>query len=246
MKNKLSIMKKLLSILFIFITVSSFAQWETITGNGNVKKETREVAGFEGVALSGNMNVQLAYGNSNTITVEGDENLLPYIETRVEDGVLQVRTKNKTGIKSKNKLMVYVSLTKITELRVSGSGNITGNGDFSNDGKTDIAVSGSGNINVGINSFNETRIAISGSGNVTLKGKSTNNIDATISGSGNIDCSDVACNDVFAHVSGSGNIKVYANKSIDAKVSGSGNIYYKGSATNLNIKSSGSGKIIKA
>ncbi len=239
-------MKKLLSILFIFVTVSSFAQWETITGNGNVKKETREVAGFEGVALSGNMNVQLAYGNSNTIMVEGDENLLPYIETRVEDGVLQVRTKNKTGIKSKNKLMVYVSLTKLTELRVSGSGNITGNGDFSNDGKTNIAVSGSGNINVGINSFNETRIAISGSGNVTLKGKSTNNIDATISGSGNIDCSDVACNDVFAHVSGSGNIKVYANKSIDAKVSGSGNIYYKGSATNLNIKSSGSGKIIKA
>lgn len=239
-------MKKLLLTLFTFITVCSFAQWETITGNGNIKKETREVAGINGISLSGNMNVQLSYGSSNSITVEGDENLLPYIETKVEDGVLQVKTKNKTGLKSKNKLMVYVSLTKVTELRVSGSGNITGSGDFSNDGKTNISVSGSGNINVGMNSFNETRIAISGSGNVTLKGKSTNNIDATISGSGNIDCSDVVCNDVFAHVSGSGNIKVYANKSIDAKVSGSGNIYYKGSATNLNIKSSGSGKIIKA
>ncbi len=239
-------MKKLLLSLFSFITVCSFAQWETITGNGNIKKETREVAGINGVSLSGNMNVRLSYGSSNTITVEGDENLLPYIETKVEDGILHVKTKNKTGLKTKNKLMVYVSLTKVTELRVSGSGNITGSGDFSNDGKTNISVSGSGNINVGMNSFNETRIAISGSGNVTLKGKSTNNIDATISGSGNIDCSDVASNDVFAHVSGSGNIKVYANKSIDAKVSGSGNIYYKGSATNLNIKSSGSGKIIKA
>jgi len=239
-------MEKLLLILFSFISVCSFAQWQTITGNGDVKKETREVSGFTGVALSGSMNVRLSYGSSNSITVEGDENILPYIETRVEDGVLQVKTKNRTGFKTKNKVIVYVSLTKLTALRVSGSGDITGDGDFSNDGKTDIAVSGSGNINVGINSFNETRIAISGSGNVTLKGKSTNNIDATISGSGNIDCSDVACNDVFAHVSGSGNIKVYANKSIDAKVSGSGNIYYKGSATNLNIKSSGSGKIIKA
>ncbi|WP_018613269.1 head GIN domain-containing protein [Segetibacter koreensis] len=239
-------MKKLLLSLFTFITVCSFAQWETITGNGNVKKETREVTGFTGVALSGNMNVQLAYGTSNTITVEGDENLLPYIETKVQDGVLQVKTKNRTGLKTKSKLMVYVSLTKVTELKVSGSGNITGNGEFTNDGKTNIAVSGSGNINVGMNSFNETKIAVSGSGNVTLKGKSTNNIDATISGSGNIDCSDVACNDVFAHVSGSGNIKVYANRSIDAKVSGSGNIYYKGSATNINLKSSGSGKIIKS
>lgn len=238
-------MKNLLFTLFAFTSVCSFAQWETITGNGNVKKETREVSGFTGVALSGNMNVQLAYGASNSITVQGDENLLPYIETKVEDGVLQVKSKNKTGLKSKNKLMVYVSLTKLSSLRVSGSGNITGTGDFSNDGKTDISVSGSGNINVVMNSFNETNIAVSGSGNVTLKGKSTNNIDATISGSGNIDCSGVASNDVSAHVSGSGNIKVFANKSIDAKVSGSGNIYYKGSATNINLKSSGSGKIIK-
>jgi hypothetical protein len=239
-------MKKALFTLFTFISICSFAQLETITGNGNVKKETREVKGFTGVALSGNINVELAYGNSNSITVEGDENLLPYIETNVEGGVLKVKRMNKIReFKTRNKLIVYVSLTKLTELKVSGSGNITGNGDFSNDGKTDIALSGSGNINVGMNSFNETSIAISGSGNVTLKGKSTDNIEATISGSGNIDCSDVACNDVSAHVSGSGNIRVFANKSIDAKVSGSGSIYYKGSATNINLKSSGSGKIIK-
>lgn len=238
-------MKKALFTLFTFISVCSFAQWGKVTGNGNMKKETREVSGFTGIALSGNMNVQLSYGSLNSITVEGDENVLPYIETNVEDGVLQVRTKNKTSINTRNKLMVYVSLTKLTELKVSGSGNITGNGDFSNDGKTNIALSGSGNINVGMNSFNETAIAISGSGNVTLKGKSTNKIEAAISGSGNIDCSDIVCNDVSAHVSGSGNIKVFANKSIDAKVSGSGSIYYKGSATNINLKSSGSGKIIK-
>ena len=239
-------MKKLLLSLFTFISVCSFAQWQTITGNGNVNKETREVKNFTGVALSGNMNVELAYGNSNSITLEGDENLLPYIETKVEDGILVVRTKNKTGLKTRNKLMVYVSLTKLSDLRVSGSGNITGTGNFNNDGKTTVAVSGSGNIDVEMDSFSETKIAISGSGNVRLKGKSTNNIEAAISGSGSIDCSEMACNDVFAHVSGSGNIKVFANKSIDARVSGSGNIYYKGSATNINLKSSGSGKIIKA
>lgn len=239
-------MKILFLAVLALISISSFAQWETIKGNGNIKKETREVSSFTGVSLSGSMNVELAYGNANTITLEGDENILPYIETKVEGGVLRIRSKNKTGFKTKSKLMVYVSLTKLTELRVSGSGNIIGSGDFSNDGKTDIAVSGSGNINVGMNSFSETKISISGSGNVSLKGKSTNNIDATVSGSGNIDCSDIECNDVFAHVSGSGNIKVFVNKSIDAKVSGSGNIYYRGSATNINLKASGSGKIIKA
>lgn len=239
-------MKKLLFVLFAFTTVCSFAQQEKINGDGNVKKESRQVNDFTGVLVSGSINVDLSYGNSNSISVEADENLLPYIETVVENGNLVVKTKDKVAIRSKNKMVVHASLTKLTRLRVSGSGNITGNGDFSNDSKTEIAVSGSGNINIGINSFNETKINISGSGNVTLRGRSTNNIDATISGSGNIDCSEVSCNDVFAHVSGSGNIKVYANRSIDARVSGSGNIYYKGSATKINLKSAGSGKIIKA
>lgn len=239
-------MKNVLIACIVIITLCSFGSWETITGNGNVKKETREVSDYTGVSLAGSMNVQMAYGNSNSITVEADENLLPFIETVVQGGKLLVKTKDKVSLKSKNKLVVYVTLTKVTDLTVSGSGNITGSGDFTNDSRTNLAVSGSGNINVGMNWFNETKITISGSGNVTLKGKSTNNIDASISGSGNIDCSDVACNDVFAKVMGSGNIKVYANKSIDAKVTGSGNIYYRGSATNLQLKSLGSGKIIKA
>lgn len=239
-------MKKLLLVLCTFTAFCSFAQLQRIEGDGNVKKETRQVSNFTGVLVSGNVSVELAYGDLKNITVEADENLLPYIETVVENGNLVVKTKDRVNIKSKNKLVVRASITRVERLRVSGSGNISGNGDFSNDSRTDIAVSGSGNINVGINSFNETKINISGSGNVILRGKSTKNINATISGSGNIDCAQIIANDVFAHVSGSGNIKVYANKSIDAKVSGSGNIYYKGSATNINLKSSGSGKVIKA
>jgi hypothetical protein len=238
-------MKKMFFSLFTLIAIGGFAQFQKITGDGNLTKETREVGTYTGVMVAGSVNVEVSYGDSKSITIEGDENVLPYIETMVENGNLVIKTKDKVGITSKHKIIVYASLTTVKRLRVSGSGNITGNGEFSNDSRTDIAVSGSGNINMGINSFASTKINISGSGNVTLKGRSTNNIDAGVSGSGNIDCSEVSCNDVFAHVSGSGNIKVYANKSIDAKVSGRGNIYYKGAATTINLKSSGSGKIIK-
>lgn len=238
-------MKKIFCVVFAFITVCSFAQQEKIVGDGNVKKEARPLGNFTGVLVSGNINVELTYGNAKDISVEADENILPFIITSVENGNLVIKTKDRVNIRSKNKLIVHASVTTIARLKVSGSGNITGNGDFSNDSKTDISVSGAGNINLGMNSFRETKVNISGSGNVILKGKSTNNINATVSGSGNIDCTEISCNDVFAHVSGSGNIKVYANKSIDAKVSGSGNIYYKGAATNVSLKSSGSGKIIK-
>lgn len=239
-------MKNVLTSFLLLISFQTFAfQWQTISGNGNLKKESREALGYTGVASNGSMNVIVSYGNSNNITLEADENILPYIETSIDKGILVIKAKKGINLKSKNKIQVNVSLTKLTSLRLSGSGNISGDGAFNNNDKTDISISGSGNIDLGFGSLNDVAISISGSGNVDLKGKSCNNITASISGSGNIDCSGVASNNVFAKVSGSGNVRVFANNSIDAQVSGSGNVYYKGTASRLNSKTSGSGKIIK-
>jgi len=239
-------MKKLLVALFALINLNSFAQpWETIKGNGQMKKETREVSDFTSLSSKGSMNVQISYGNSNSVQIEADENLLPYIETTVENGRLIIQSKKKVNLKSKSKMTVYVSMTKINSLQLSGSGNIDGEGAFTNSGKTDIGISGSGNIKLKFGSFGNLDLALSGSGNMDLKGDATNNITAAVSGSGNIECSDISSNDVDAKISGSGNIKVYANKSIDAKISGSGNVFYRGSASNISSKVAGSGKVIK-
>jgi hypothetical protein len=238
-------MKKLLFGLFTIASLHTFAQkWETVKGNGQVKKETREVSAFSSLLSRGSMNVEISYGNSNKITVEADENLLPYIETTVADGKLTIKTKKNINIKTNSKMVVYVTMNKINSLQLSGSGNITGKGAFTNPGKTDIGISGSGNINLSFDSFGDLDLAISGSGNMNLKGSATNNILAAVSGSGNIESADISSNNVDARISGSGNIKVYASRSIDAKISGSGNVYYKGNAS-ISSKTAGSGKVIK-
>ncbi len=239
-------MKNLLLAFFALISLKSFAQpWETVKGNGQVKKETREVSNYASLTSHGSMNVEIAYGNSNKVEVEADENLLPYIETVVEDGQLIIRSKKNVNIKTSSKMVVYVSMTKITSIQLSGSGNINGDGTFSNNGKTEIALSGSGNIKLGFDSFDELDLGVSGSGNMDLKSNTTKNITAKISGSGNIDCSSISCQDVDAKISGSGNIKVYASRNIDAKIAGSGNVYYKGDSPNISSKIAGSGKVLK-
>jgi hypothetical protein len=239
-------MKKLLIVLFALVSLNTFAQrWETIKGNGQIKKETREVSSFTSLASHGSMDVQIAYGNSNKVTVEADENLLPYIETSVENGKLSIKTKKNVNIKSSSKIEVHVFMTKINSLQLSGSGNINGAGAFTNDRKTDIGVSGSGNLALEFDSFKDLDLSVSGSGNIDLKSSATNSINAKVSGSGNIDCSSISSKDVDAKLSGSGNIKVYASNSIDAKISGSGNVYYKGNAQNISSKVAGSGKVLK-
>jgi len=213
-------MKKVLIAFFVFMSVNSFAQrWETIKGNGQLKKENRTVSNFTALSSQGAMNVQIAYGNSDNVVVEADENLLPYIETSVENGKLTIKTKKNVNLKSSSKMVVHVSMTKINSLQLSGSGDIKGSGAFTNDGKTEVGVSGSGNLALDFDSFKDLDISVSGSGNIDLKSSATNSINAKLSGSGNIDCSTISTRDVDARLSGSGNIKVYANNSIDAKIS---------------------------
>ncbi len=99
------------------------------------KKESREVGAFTSLASGGPMEVKLSYGNSNSISVEADENLLPYIETTVSDGKLTIKTSKNKNLKPKSKMTVYVSMTTISSLQLSGSGSINGDGNFTNDGK---------------------------------------------------------------------------------------------------------------
>lgn len=239
-------MKKLAVLTLLLCSLQAMAQpWEKVEGNGNLKKETRTVGSYNALASSGSWDVRVSYGSSNTIEVEGDENLLPYIETVVEGNTLQIKAKNKSNLRSKRKVTVYVSLTKVTAVALSGSGDISGNGNFSNDGNTDVKLSGSGNIKFAFEQFKSLEVSISGSGNVVLEGKA-NTVNARISGSGNADCSGVTAEDATGKISGSGNIKINANKSIDASISGSGNVYYKGSATDVRTHKAGSGRVVKA
>ena len=239
-------MKKLLVALLAFTSLHSFAQrWETIKGNGQLKKESRNVSAFTSLACEGSMDVQISYGPSENIIIEADENLLPYIETTVAGNKLTIRNKKNVNLRSAKKMTVYISMKEINSLQLSGSGDIKGAGPFTGEGKTDVSLSGSGNLTLEFSKFKDLGLSVSGSGNVTLKGSATNSIDAKVSGSGNIDCASVSSKDVNAKLSGSGNIKVYANNSIDAKISGSGNVYYKGDAQNINSKVVGSGKVLK-
>ena len=245
-KNKTINMKNLFIPFLMLISVSLFAQpWKSVEGDGTIKKETRQLSDFNSISSRGPLDVKISYGNSNSIVIEADENLLQYIETTVENGKLVIKPKSNMNLKSSSKMTVYVSMTKINSLQLSGSGNIYGEGKFESDGKTTLMLSGSGNIKLSSGSFDDLNLVVSGSGNIDVNDGRADKITASVSGSGNIDCSSASTEDADAKISGSGNVKVNASKSVNASISGSGNVFYKGDATNITTKIVGSGKAIK-
>lgn len=234
-------------ILFLFVVSSlifscDFVGGERIDGNGNKSSEQRQLNNFSSIEASGALNIVVKQEANFAIKVEGDENLLQYIVTTVNNGVLKVRTKEGINLHSNHDIIVYVSAPKFTEINLSGSGNIVSENTLESD-KLSFEMSGSGNIDVRVNTT-DVRGSLSGSGNMALSGTATN-FTATVAGSGNIRCYGLNTETTKINIAGNGDAEVYASKLLKADVAGSGDIRYKGSAE-VQSNVAGSGGVTKA
>lgn len=248
-KQSIKIKKMFKKITFsVFILLASFstnAQWwgngEKIKGNGKVVTVTRTTSDYDGIGVGGSFDVILVKGKEGKITIEGEENIIPYIETEVNGNNLEIKVKKNTNIRTTRKLTVTVPYTDIDKVSLGGSGNIYNEGILKT---SDLKVSlgGSGNITLAIDS-NEVKSSIGGSGNIKLNG-STNEFTCSIAGSGSIKAYDLTTEVLNATIAGSGSISTTVKTKIKAKVVGSGSIYYKGKPEYIDSKTVGSGDIV--
>lgn len=244
-------MKKSIQLLVcgaFLVTFLASAQWSSNDkkkGNGNVVTETRTTSDYDAIKISGSFDVDLVAGQEGKIILKGEENLLSAIKVEVEDNVLKVYVERNSNIRPSigKKIQVTIPFDKISEVNLSGSGNIQSKNVIKND-KFLAKLSGSGNFNLAVDS-NNLELNLSGSGNVRLKGNA-NYFTTKLSGSGDIDTTELQSKIVDVNVSGSGNSKINCKESLTARVSGSGNIKYTGNPEKRDVKVSGSGNISKA
>lgn len=219
------------------------AQWKKIKGNGEETTITREVGNYDEISISGWFDVQLVAGTEGAITLKGEENLLPYLITEVENGNLKVKVKKGVNLRPSNwkgGIIVTIPVVEISGVAMSGSGDVFGDLILkSNSFKT--SMSGSGNLNLTLET-NELKTNMSGSGDIVLKGKATD-YEINLSGSGDVNAYDLEADFVNVNISGSAVARVYAASSIKARISGSGDVTYKGNPKKIDTKVSGSGSI---
>ena len=233
-------------LLTLTITLSSNAQnwWgnnKKIKGNGNVVTVTRTTSDYDGIGVGGSFDVVLVKGTEGKITIEGEENIIPYIETEVRGNTLKIKYQKNTNIRTTRKLTITVPYEDIDVVSLGGSGNITSKGTLKvNDLKASLG--GSGNITLNVDA-DEVTANIGGSGNIRLEGVS-NDFTCSIAGSGSIKAYELQTDELNATIAGSGSIRTTVKTKIKAKVVGSGSIYYKGNPKYIDTKSVGSGDVI--
>ncbi|HZA73306.1 MAG TPA: head GIN domain-containing protein [Propionibacteriaceae bacterium] len=192
-----------------------------VGGSGEVQTETRQVSGFTAIDLAGSGEVTLEQGDSETLTIEADDNVLPRLTSEVSDSTLKLDKKRGITLGTNSPIRYRVTLKDLTGLNVSGSGSI----------KAERLT------------LQTLRVDISGSGTVDLSGSAVEQ-DIEVSGSGRYEAADLPSQKVTAEISGSGEIAVAVSGELKVDISGSGTVTYSGDP-NVQQSVSGSGKVIK-
>lgn len=229
-------------ILIIMLTSASTLLAQKITGDGNVVKETRSLPSFDKIESSGIVNIFLTQGDREFAVIESDKNLLALIETYVNDNTLFVKTKEDVSIKKSTKMNVYITLKNLSEINLSGVGNVESSGKLKiNDLK--IENSGVGNIKLNLDSKN-LACELDGVGNVILTGNVTTVVISN-NGVGNVKAFDLTADILNIQSNGVGNAEVNSDKEIYISLNGMGNVSYKGNAIVKELSKNGFGNVKK-
>ena len=211
----------------------------SVRGSGTVVEEWRSVHNFTGTRMGGIGSLHIEQGDSESLRIEAEDNLIPHLQIAVKGNTLEIRTEPGVDLQPTEPVNFYLTVTDLDSIGVSGSGNVEARSLETN--SLSVSVSGSGDVEIGSLDASDLSVRISGSGDVTISGE-VNEQDVTISGSGTYKAGELDSSDANVHASGSGSATVQVSDYLDATVSGSGSVRYTGSPT-VESSTSGSGSI---
>jgi hypothetical protein len=198
---------------------------DTVRPSGDLQSETRSVSGVERVVMEDLGKLTIIQGEEEGLTVEADDNLLPYIESRMRGSELVLEVQNDVRVTGSSTIRYTLRVKDLNRITVAGAGEVQSERLVVD--SLDLNVAGSGNIAIDSLETEELRADSSGSGNFSIAGK-VNSQNITINGAGNYNAGDLESTSARVTINGAGNITVWSTGTLDIQVNGFGNVSYYG------------------
>ncbi len=210
-------------------------------GNGNVVTEERSVnEDFNEVKGSAGLDVYLTQGDENKIVVEADENLLQYIETNVENGMLHITTTENIGHSKAKK--IHVTFKELNTVEASSGADVTGKSVIKSE-RLSLKSSSGADLNVEVFSKELTAKTSSGA-DLTISGK-TSSLNADASSGSELDAKELLTLNCDAEASSGGEVTINVKEKLETRASSGGEINYYGNPVSVNSNKSHSGSVHK-
>jgi len=198
----------------------------TIEGNGDVEQETRSIDSFSKIELNGIGNVHVELGETASLEVSAEENLLEYIQTYTRGETLVIEIENNINIFPTESVDFYITAVELTSMSVSGLADVDlpalDTDSFA------ISISGAGDITMDELFAENLEVTVSGLGNFNINGGEVNSQEISISGGGSYNSSHLDSQESVIKISGMGSTTVMVQEYLNVDISGGGNVNYYG------------------
>lgn len=232
MKRNSLFMLKYLAIVFMVSLACTLSTPENfikdgIKGSGVIVTQTHPVSGFQRVVFSGVGEFLVTQGQEEALEIEGDDNILALIETKVENQVLYVGLKpGVVNIQASQTVKYRLTVKDLIGLQVAGAGNIEVMELFTGD--LDLQINGAGNIKMKSIEAVGLDVLISGAGDCSMESGKADRLKLTISGAGSFHAFNVLFGSADITISGIGSARVWVSELMDVRLSGTGSVEYYG------------------
>jgi len=176
-----------------------------VRGSGHVVTEARSVAPFDGIQVSGAVIVDVVQTGFEGVTVRAEDNLLPYLETYVEGGMLHIGFRGNVSISPRHDVVVEVDAYELVEVR--GSGAVR--------------------IEASLGWTPQMWVDLSGASSLLMYGE-TDKLNVGLSGASRFDGLDYEAQRADVSVSGASSAFVWVRDRLDAAASGASHIRFRG------------------
>ena len=198
--------------------VSGDGSAKLLEGSGISSSQAREVPEFRAVRLEGGFDLRASVGKTRSVVLEGEDNLLEHVRTRVEDGVL-VLDFAPGRYRTRLPLSIALVTPALTAVEVDGAGDVQLDGVMGE--RLSIAIRGSSDVSAN-GTVDALELAISGTGDAHLIGLDAKRARVSISGAGDVVLA--ASERLDASITGAGDVRYCGSPQVSKSVSGAGSV----------------------
>jgi hypothetical protein len=261
-KHKLVLVVAILAFSILACQLGEIGLGQMVRGSGDVVEETRTVSGISGVELATLGNLFIEMGDTESLRIEAEDNLMEHLETEVRGGRLRIGTRGNVNLRPTEPVNYYLTVTGLDMIAISSSGNIqapdleadrfsvtissSGDlemGDITTDRLT-VGISSSGDVRMGVLNAEVLEVDITSSGNLDIAGGQVAAQNVSISSSGNYRAEDLESTEADVRLSSSGSATIWVSDSLRAVLSSSGDLRYRGNPT-VDANTSSSGDVVR-
>lgn len=219
--KKINFLLWVIALVFILSPSEIFAKdsLPKIEGSGHIIKSSQSLPAFDEISARGIDDITILKGEKgqNSLVIEADDNLLPYIHFNVNNGVLSFSYKDMKPTKMK----FYVITSSLKGIRASGASNLKTGDSLAGD-YFSVHASGASQVSMKVD-FENIDLEASGAADVSLTGK-CQTLKAQLSGAADLKAVRIKLDSAYVKASGAATARVNVSKYMNKNVSGVANV----------------------